>query len=50
VRDNGRGGANPSGHGLTLMAERVTSIGGDLQIISPAGMGTTVRAVLPRRL
>jgi hypothetical protein len=50
VRDNGRGGADPSGHGLTLMAERVSSIGGNLHITSPAGIGTTVRAILPRRL
>ena len=50
VRDNGLGGANPSGHGLTLMAERVASIGGDLSIISPVGIGTTVRAILPRRV
>jgi signal transduction histidine kinase len=50
VRDNGRGGADPSGHGLTLMAQRVTSIGGDLHISSPVGTGTTISASLPRRL
>jgi signal transduction histidine kinase len=50
VRDNGRGGADPCGHGLTLMAERVSSIGGNLHITSPAGIGTTVRAILPGRL
>jgi len=50
IRDNGPGGANSSGHGLTLMAERVSSIGGDLHIASPVGKGTTVRAILPRRL
>ena len=50
VRDNGRGGADPSGHGLTLMAERVASIGGNMHITSPAGIGTTVRAILPRHL
>lgn len=49
IRDNGRGGADPSGHGLTLMAERVSSVGGHLHITSPADTGTTVRAVLPRR-
>lgn len=49
VRDNGRGGANPCGHGLALMAGRVSAIGGDLHITSPVGAGTTVRAVLPRR-
>jgi hypothetical protein len=49
IRDNGCGGANISGHGLTLMAERVSSIGGELHITSPADAGTTVRAILPRR-
>ncbi|HET9974737.1 MAG TPA: ATP-binding protein [Streptosporangiaceae bacterium] len=50
VRDDGPGGVNPAGHGLTLMAERVTSVGGDLRIASPAGAGTAIRAILPRRL
>ena len=50
IRDNGRGGADSSGHGLTLMAERVSSISGDLHITSPDGIGTTIRAILPRRL
>jgi signal transduction histidine kinase len=48
VRDDGPGGANPAGHGLTLMAERVASVGGDLRITSPAGEGTAIRATLPR--
>jgi hypothetical protein len=50
VRDNGRGKANSSRHGLTLMAERVSSVGGDLRITSPIAEGTAVRAILPRRL
>jgi glucose-6-phosphate-specific signal transduction histidine kinase len=50
VQDNGRGDADVAGHGLTLMDERVSSAGGELRITSPAGVGTTVRAVLPRRL
>ncbi len=49
VRDEGPGGADPAGHGLTLMAERVASVGGDLRIISPEGEGTAIRAILPRR-
>jgi signal transduction histidine kinase len=49
VRDDGLGGADPAGHGLTLMAERVASVGGDLRITSPDGEGTTIRATLPRR-
>jgi signal transduction histidine kinase len=48
VRDNGFGGADPSGHGLTLMAGQVRAIGGTLDIDSPATTGTTIRAVLPR--
>jgi signal transduction histidine kinase len=48
VHDNGTGGANPSGHGLTLMAQQVHAIGGTLDIDSPAAIGTTIRAVLPR--
>jgi signal transduction histidine kinase len=42
--------AGSLGHGLMLMAERVASIGGDLHITSPVGMGTTISANLPRRL
>jgi hypothetical protein len=50
VRDDGPGGADPAGHGLTLMAERVASVGGDLRITSPADEGTAILAILPRRL
>jgi hypothetical protein len=39
IRDNGPDGANTYGHGLTLMAERVSSIGGDLHITSPLAKG-----------
>jgi len=48
VRDNGVGGADPSGHGLTLIAEQVRVIGGTLDIDSAAASGTTLHAVLPR--
>jgi signal transduction histidine kinase len=50
VRDNGPGGADPSGHGLALMAQRVHSVGGELRISSTATAGTAIRAVLPRHL
>ena len=50
VQDNGSGGADPTGHGLTLMAERVRSVGGELRITSAIEAGTTVRAILPRHL
>ena len=48
VRDNGIGGANPSGHGLTLMKDQVSTVGGTLTVDSPAGTGTTVSALIPR--
>jgi signal transduction histidine kinase len=45
VRDDGVGGANPSvGSGLRGLADRVNALGGRLDIESPAGGGTTVRA------
>jgi PAS domain S-box-containing protein len=47
VRDNGAGGADPAGHGLVGMRDRVTTLGGRLEIESPAGAGTLVAATLP---
>jgi signal transduction histidine kinase len=47
VRDDGIGGADPKGHGLVGMADRVTALGGRLMIESPAGGGTLVVATLP---
>jgi signal transduction histidine kinase len=47
VRDNGAGGADPAGHGLVGMSDRVTALGGRLQITSPPGRGTVVTAILP---
>jgi signal transduction histidine kinase len=45
VHDDGVGGANPwSGSGLRGLADRVSALGGRLEIESPAGDGTTVRA------
>ena len=45
VHDDGVGGADPSaGSGLRGMADRVSALGGRLEIDSPAGEGTTVRA------
>jgi PAS domain S-box-containing protein len=49
VRDNGTGGADPDGHGLVGMRDRVTTLGGRLEIESPAGGGTLVTATLPLR-
>ena len=47
VRDNGAGGADPNGHGLVGMRDRVMTLGGRLEIESPAGGGTLVAATLP---
>jgi signal transduction histidine kinase len=43
VADDGRGGAT-EGFGLTALRDRVTALGGRLDIVSPLGAGTTVRA------
>jgi GAF domain-containing protein len=47
VRDDGLGGADPGGHGLVGMDDRVTALGGRLEIGSPAGGGTLLSATLP---
>jgi signal transduction histidine kinase len=48
VTDDGRGGAHPGpGTGLQGLADRLAALGGDLQVDSPSGGGTRVRAVLP---
>jgi len=47
VRDDGCGGADEGGFGLTSLRDRVASVGGELVLRSPAGAGTEVRAELP---
>jgi signal transduction histidine kinase len=47
VSDNGRGGADPSGSGLTGLRHRVEALDGKLTVVSPSGGGTTLRAELP---
>jgi GAF domain-containing protein len=47
VRDDGVGGADPTGHGLLGIGDRATALGGRLEIESPAGGGTLVTATLP---
>jgi len=47
VVDDGRGGANPSGTGLRGLAQRVAALDGSLEVHSPPGGPTVVRAVLP---
>jgi signal transduction histidine kinase len=43
VRDDGIGGVD---EGLTALRDRVTALGGRLEVISPAGHGTVLRAEL----
>jgi GAF domain-containing protein len=47
VWDDGLGGADPGGHGLVGMDDRVTALGGRLEIDSPAGGGTRIAVTLP---
>ena len=47
VLDDGRGGADPAGPGLTGLADRVQAMDGRLSLDSPAGGPTTIEVVLP---
>jgi signal transduction histidine kinase len=48
VGDNGRGGASAAlGSGLRGLADRIEALGGRLELESPSGGGTLVRATLP---
>ena len=47
VRDDGIGGAEPSGPGLVGLNDRVTALGGRFSVESPAGGGTVLTATLP---
>jgi signal transduction histidine kinase len=47
ISDDGQGGADPAGSGLTGLRHRVEALDGALTVTSPAGDGTTIRAVLP---
>jgi signal transduction histidine kinase len=49
IRDNGTGGATLSGgSGLRGLADRVEALNGTIEVQSPAGAGTLIRAKLPR--
>jgi PAS domain S-box-containing protein len=50
VRDDGVGGADPEGHGLVGVADRVAALGGELRIESEPGEGTVIAAELPLSL
>jgi signal transduction histidine kinase/PAS domain-containing protein len=48
VRDDGRGGADPSrGSGLIGLTDRVDALAGTIHVTSPVGAGTTLRITLP---
>ena len=48
IEDNGIGGADPSaGTGLRGLADRLASLDGKLEVHSPPGVGTLVRARIP---
>jgi signal transduction histidine kinase len=47
VADDGRGGADPSGDGLTGLRHRVEALDGTLSVASPEGGPTRLRAELP---
>jgi signal transduction histidine kinase len=47
IVDDGAGGADPLGRGLTGLRQRAEALDGTLQITSPGGGPTTVRAELP---
>ena len=46
VADDGEGGADPAGAGLTGLRQRVEALDGRLAVQS-GGLGTTIRAELP---
>ncbi|MGW5675767.1 sensor histidine kinase [Streptomyces sp. NPDC003860] len=47
VTDDGTGGADPAGGGLTGLASRVAALDGRFRVHSPAGGPTTITAELP---
>ncbi len=47
VQDAGTGGADPSGHGLQGLADRVGAVGGLLRVCDVVPSGTRVQAVFP---
>jgi signal transduction histidine kinase len=47
VTDDGVGGADPNGPGLLGLQQRVAALDGTLEVTSPVGGPTTIRAALP---
>jgi len=49
IQDNGVGGADASGAGLTGLMDRVAALAGTMQLVSPPGRGTRLDIKLPIR-
>jgi signal transduction histidine kinase len=47
IADDGRGGADPEGSGLTGLKDRLAAYDGRLRVVSPPGAGTTLTATIP---
>ncbi len=48
IRDNGLGGADPAlGSGLAGLKDRIEALGGELDMTSPAGRGTSLLITIP---
>jgi signal transduction histidine kinase len=47
VRDDGRGGADRGGSGLRGLEDRISALDGHMNVDSPVGRGTVVRAGIP---
>jgi signal transduction histidine kinase len=47
VLDDGKGGADPTGNGLSGLRRRVQALDGTLRVTSPAGGPTVIRAEVP---
>jgi PAS domain S-box-containing protein len=52
IRDDGIGGARPrsDSSGLAGLRDRIGAVGGTMEVISPAAVGTVLRAAIPIRL
>jgi signal transduction histidine kinase len=51
IADDGTGGADAGkGSGLRGLVDRVTAVGGQLEVSSPPGQGTRLSARLPARV
>ncbi|GAA1711304.1 sensor histidine kinase [Nonomuraea bangladeshensis] len=48
ISDDGRGGADPAGGGLSGLARRVRALDGELSVHSPPGGPTRITATLPK--